>query len=87
MTADRTKRLGNLRGGSEDVKKHKWFRGVDWQGLYDRRIQAPIIPPYQHPGDTSNFEKYPEPSEEEGGISGVPPGIPGDPYRHYFSNF
>ncbi|CAG8768468.1 18312_t:CDS:2, partial [Gigaspora rosea] len=68
LTSDRTKRLGNLRGGSEDVKKHKWFRGVDWQGLYERRVQAPIVPPYQHPGDTSNFEKYPEPSDEENGV-------------------
>ncbi|CAG8433432.1 1776_t:CDS:10 [Diversispora eburnea] len=77
LTADRSKRLGNLRGGSEDVKKHKWFRGVDWQGLHDRRIQAPIIPPYQHPGDTGNFEKYPEPTDDDNKL-----GITGDPYRH-----
>lgn len=83
MTADRTKRLGNLRGGSEDVKKHKWFRGVDWQGLYDKQIQAPIIPPYQHPGDTSNFEKYPEPTEEMNN----PIGLTGDVYRHLFADF
>ncbi|CAG8541061.1 4508_t:CDS:2 [Paraglomus occultum] len=70
LTADRTKRLGNLRGGSDDVKRHKWFREVDWQGLYDRRVPAPIVPPYQHPGDTSNFEKYAEPTEEETGFDG-----------------
>ncbi|CAG8722388.1 31105_t:CDS:2, partial [Racocetra persica] len=87
LTSDRTKRLGNLRGGSEDVRKHKWFRGVDWQGLYERRVQAPIVPPYQHPGDTSNFEKYPEPSDEENNVSspGILPGV--DPYRHLFLNF
>ncbi|CAJ0856425.1 9037_t:CDS:10 [Entrophospora sp. SA101] len=74
LTADRTKRLGNLRGGSDDVKKHKWFRGVDWQGLYDRRVAAPIIPPYRHPGDTSNFEKYPEPNDDENCIGSTPTG-------------
>merc|ERR1712028_293196 len=26
LTADRSKRLGNLKAGAEDVKKHKWFR-------------------------------------------------------------
>ncbi|KAG9290589.1 hypothetical protein G9A89_020959 [Geosiphon pyriformis] len=87
LTADRTKRLGNLRGASEDVKKHKWFRGVDWQGLFDRRTQAPIVPPYQHPGDTSNFEKYPEPTDDENGVGSKSPGSGMDPFRHLFTNF
>ncbi|KAG2206179.1 hypothetical protein INT46_007174 [Mucor plumbeus] len=60
LVSDRTKRLGNLKGGSEDVKRHKWFRGVDWVGLLDKNVRAPIVPHYPHPGDTSNFEKYPE---------------------------
>jgi protein kinase A len=30
---DRTKRLGNLIGGSQDVLDHPWFRGVDWDAL------------------------------------------------------
>jgi hypothetical protein len=30
---DRSKRLGNLIGGSEDVLEHPWFRGVDWDSL------------------------------------------------------
>jgi serine/threonine protein kinase len=38
LSSDRTKRLGNMKGGAEDVKRHKWFKGVDWQALYDRRI-------------------------------------------------
>jgi len=28
---DRSKRLGNLIGGPEDVLNHPWFRGVDWE--------------------------------------------------------
>jgi serine/threonine protein kinase len=87
LTADRTKRLGNLRGGSEDVKRHKWFRGVDWQSLFERRTTAPIAPPYQHPGDTGNFEKYPEPSEEEFSmLMGTNSGM-ADPFEHLFANF
>lgn len=44
LTADRSKRLGNLRGGAKDVMNHKWFTGVDWATLERREIGAPIIP-------------------------------------------
>lgn len=67
LVTDRTKRLGNLKGSSDDVKKHKWFRGVDWDVLLNRQVLAPIIPSIRHPGDTSNFEIYPEVQEEDQG--------------------
>ncbi|KAJ1548326.1 hypothetical protein HK405_003656 [Cladochytrium tenue] len=78
LTADRSKRLGNLISGAEDVKKHKWFRGVDWQGLLNKSVHAPIIPVCSHAGDTRNFENYPEPIEEETRASFV------DPFKHLF---
>lgn len=81
LVSDRTKRLGNLKGGSEDVKRHKWFRGVDWVGLLDKNVRAPIIPHYPHPGDTSNFEKYAEIPEEDSSCNGQ------DPYRDLFVGF
>jgi serine/threonine protein kinase len=40
LTSDRSKRLGNLKGGPDDIKKHKWFRGVDWQGLLNKTVQV-----------------------------------------------
>jgi serine/threonine protein kinase len=42
LVIDRTKRLGNLKGGAEDVKKHKWFRTTDWQGLLNKTIRVNI---------------------------------------------
>lgn len=30
LVADRTKRLGNMRQGAEDVKRHRWFKLVEW---------------------------------------------------------
>ncbi|ORX96454.1 Pkinase-domain-containing protein [Basidiobolus meristosporus CBS 931.73] len=82
LTADISKRLGNLKGGAEDVKRHKWFTGVDWQLVMAREIMAPIVPAYRHQGDTSNFDKYPEPEVEE-------PEDPTyeDPYYHLFRDF
>ena len=60
---DRTKRLGNLRDGVIDVKKHRFFKGIDWEALLNKQTIAPIIPVADHDGDTSNFEEY---EEEEG---------------------
>lgn len=87
LTADRTRRLGNLRGGAEDVKNHPWFAGVDWGKVYRREIVAPIVPEVAGPGDSSNFEKYPD--DMEIGPMGAGPSAPvlGDPYRHLFENF
>jgi hypothetical protein len=42
--------------------------------------QAPIIPPYSHPGDTSNFEKY---AETFDGLSDTG----NDPYKDLFVDF
>ena len=39
LTADRTKRIGNLKGGAEDIKKHKWYRGLNWAALYNKQAR------------------------------------------------
>lgn len=41
---DRSKRLGNLIGGSQDVLDHPWFRGVDWDALERREIRVRTSP-------------------------------------------
>ncbi|KAF4578569.1 serine/threonine protein kinase, AGC [Pleurotus pulmonarius] len=62
---DRTKRLGNLIGGPQDVLDHPWFRGVDWDALERREITAPIIPVTSSAEDTRNFVHLPPPILEE----------------------
>eukprot|EP00002_Diphylleia_rotans_P024185 TRINITY_DN476_c0_g12_i1.p1 TRINITY_DN476_c0_g12~~TRINITY_DN476_c0_g12_i1.p1 ORF type:complete len:344 (-),score=68.45 TRINITY_DN476_c0_g12_i1:920-1951(-) len=79
LTADRTKRIGNLKAGAEDIKKHRWFKGLDFVALYNKQIPPPIVPQVAHQGDTSNFDKYPE-EEDEGG-----PTV--DPYKDLFKGF
>ncbi|KJE90213.1 cAMP-dependent protein kinase [Capsaspora owczarzaki ATCC 30864] len=80
LTADRTKRLGNLKAGADDVKKAKWFKGIDWLALYNRQVPAPIIPEMAHDGDTRNFEKYPEAIDEFS-----TPSV--DPFKALFKDF
>ncbi|KAG8513686.1 cAMP-dependent protein kinase catalytic subunit PRKX [Galemys pyrenaicus] len=60
LVVDRTRRLGNMKNGADDVKKHRWFRAVDWETVPERKLKPPIIPKVSSEGDTSNFEAYPE---------------------------
>jgi serine/threonine protein kinase len=67
ITADLTKRLGNLYGGPSDVKNHKWFAEVTWDRLARKDIDAPYTPPVKAgTGDASQFDKYPEEAEKYG---------------------
>ncbi|KAK1751825.1 kinase-like domain-containing protein [Echria macrotheca] len=67
ITADITKRLGNLYGGSDDVKNHPWFAEVTWDRLLRKDIDAPYTPPVKAgAGDASQFDRYPEETERYG---------------------
>lgn len=67
LQSDRSKRLGNLKGGADDVKRSKWFKGLDFDALIKREIPPPIVPEIRHPVDTRNFEVYPDSDDESGG--------------------
>lgn len=59
-TVDRSRRLGNISGGSSAVKQHPFFETLDWQALYNRQIRPPIQPHVRFPGDAQCFDVYPE---------------------------
>lgn len=42
------------------MKKHRWFKNIDWEDVYKRQLKPPIVPTVVHDGDTSNFDEYPE---------------------------
>lgn len=44
LTRDPSRRLGCLRGGIDDVMKHRFFRGFDWNGLGSRTLTVPYVP-------------------------------------------
>ncbi|XP_029785444.1 cAMP-dependent protein kinase catalytic subunit PRKX isoform X2 [Suricata suricatta] len=62
LVVDRTRRLGNMKNGAEDVKRHRWFRTVDWEAVPQRKLKPPIVPKLCGEGDTSNFDAYPDSS-------------------------
>jgi protein kinase X len=64
MHLDRSKRIGILEGGADDMQKHKWFKGMDWDAMLRKEIPPQIVPEVRHAADTKNFETYPENSVE-----------------------
>lgn len=57
---DRTKRLGCLRNGAEDVKKAKWFSKTEWDDVYNLKLPAPFLPEVASDSDTHHFDPYPD---------------------------
>ena len=65
-TVDTSKRLGNISGGAGRVRAHPWFKKIDWEALYNRQLQGPIVPHLRGPADTRNFDYYePESSHRD----------------------
>ncbi|XP_070164577.1 cAMP-dependent protein kinase catalytic subunit beta [Polyergus mexicanus] len=60
LQVDLTRRYGNLKDGSMDIKKHRWFQSIDWIEIYHQKVQPSFIPHCTQNGDTSNFDHYDE---------------------------
>merc|ERR1719376_491269 len=60
LVADLGKRYGNLKGGGNDIKEHRWFNAFDWKKLIDRQLKPPFVPKIKGEGDTSNYSQYPD---------------------------
>ena len=58
-----SQRLGAGKGGFNDIRRYKWFRSFDWNGLLMRSITPPHIPDLKNPFDTSMFDPFGEEDE------------------------
>ncbi|XP_075139902.1 cGMP-dependent protein kinase 2 isoform X2 [Leptodactylus fuscus] len=56
-------RLGNMKNGIADIKKHRWFNGFNWEGLSLRNLPSPLKPELDGPTDHSYFDNYPPDDE------------------------
>ncbi|XP_059194111.1 cGMP-dependent protein kinase 2 isoform X2 [Centropristis striata] len=54
-----SERLGNLKNGIIDIKKHRWFNGFNWEGLKARTLPSPLKRELTGPTDHSYFDSYP----------------------------
>ncbi|KAL4467544.1 hypothetical protein ABPG72_004612 [Tetrahymena utriculariae] len=78
LNPDLNYRLG-VHDRGQSVSKHKWFRGVDWESVFNKDIPAPWTPQLRNEQDASCFEKYPD--SQEGAKS-----LPRD-LQHLFEDF
>lgn len=53
-----SKRYGNLKNASKDVKNHRFFDIINWKGLLGKKLDPPYKPVVKSENDTSNFGHY-----------------------------
>ncbi|XP_072547414.1 serine/threonine-protein kinase N2 [Salminus brasiliensis] len=51
------RRLGAGERDAEEVKKHLFFRNIDWNGLLAKKVKPPFVPTIQSSSDVSNFDE------------------------------
>ena len=59
LNSNPSKRLGNLKGQTKDVIKHKWFASFDFESMVKMNkdnLNIPIEPEVSSSTDTSNFD-------------------------------
>lgn len=82
LDTDRFNRLGirvnGTQGGTEGVKAHPWFQGVDFLAVESRLIPVPWLPEVQREDDASNYDQYPDSCEPQ-----VPVFAGADPFQGF----
>jgi len=69
LRPDKSHRIGCLKNGAEDIKKHKWFRGLNWAALYNKQLAPPmgaLLPELRDDDDRRYYARYPDSVEESG---------------------
>lgn len=56
LQKDRSKRLGVGENDFEETKNHPFFRSIDWQMLYDKKIDPPYNPNVTGQLDLRHFD-------------------------------
>ncbi|CAF5048545.1 unnamed protein product, partial [Rotaria magnacalcarata] len=56
LQTDLTKRYGNLKNGTKDIKYQKWFATTNWIAIFEKRVKPVHVPK----ADRDHFEKYDE---------------------------
>ena len=63
LQRSQTERLGSLKGDAEDVKRHAFYKKLQWQSLLAKKIEAPFKPIIASNLDTRNFDPFDDPDE------------------------
>ena len=56
LTKNQKERFG-INGGFEEIKKHPFFKGIDFKALENKKIKAPFKPSLEDSFDVKNFDE------------------------------
>ena len=56
-----------VKGGTQEMRKVKFFKTMDWAALLRHELTAPYDPFVNYPEDTSNFDEYPDSKDQPEG--------------------
>ncbi|CEL03272.1 hypothetical protein BJX68DRAFT_46111 [Aspergillus pseudodeflectus] len=57
LTREPELRLGSGPTDAQEVMSHAFFRSVNWDDIYHKRVPPPFMPKIDSPTDTSNFDQ------------------------------
>jgi hypothetical protein len=56
LTREPELRLGSGPGDAQEIMSHAFFKGVNWDDIYNKRVPTPFKPTVKNEKDTSNFD-------------------------------
>ncbi|EXJ84852.1 AGC/PKC protein kinase [Capronia epimyces CBS 606.96] len=57
LTREPELRLGSGPGDAQEVMSHAFFKGINWDDIYNKRVPTPFKPTIKNEKDTSNFDQ------------------------------
>jgi len=57
LTREPEMRLGSGQGDAQEIMGHAFFKGVNWDDVYHKRLPTPFKPTVKNEKDTSNFDQ------------------------------
>ncbi|KAF3935368.1 hypothetical protein ABW20_dc0102202 [Dactylellina cionopaga] len=57
LTREPELRLGSGPTDAQEIMSHAFFRNVNWDDIYNKRVPSPFLPQISSPTDTSNFDQ------------------------------
>jgi serine/threonine protein kinase len=56
LTREPELRLGSGPTDAQEIMSHAFFRNINWDDIYHKRVSPPFFPQITSPTDTSNFD-------------------------------